>query len=140
MAARLTDKKKKKIIADYLELGSYNATAKANGVSNHTVKRIVQGCPEITEKIQQKKKQNDADIISYMEGKRNIVCQILSKGLDALNSPDKLAEASPAQITTAMGTLIDKWTAISSGIGDQAEEDGLSRSLRELGEGLESDV
>lgn len=139
VAARLTDKKKKKIIADYLELGSYNATAKANGVSNHTVKRIIQGCPEISENIQQKKKENTADIIAYMESKREIVCEILGKGLDALNSPDKLAEASPAQITTAMGTLIDKWTSVGGSIGDQAEEDALSRSLRELGEGLESD-
>lgn len=37
MAARLTDKQKK-IVADYLELGSYNAVAKKNNVSNHTVK------------------------------------------------------------------------------------------------------
>lgn len=40
MAARLTDKQKKKIVADYVELGSYNATAKRNGVSDGTVKRI----------------------------------------------------------------------------------------------------
>ena len=31
--------------------------------------------------------------------------------LAALNDPEKLAEASPAQITTALGTLIDKFTA-----------------------------
>ena len=30
----------------------------------------------------------------------------------ALNDPEKLAEATPAQITTALGTLIDKWTDI----------------------------
>lgn len=29
---RLTDKQRKQIIADYVELGSYNATAKRNGV------------------------------------------------------------------------------------------------------------
>lgn len=139
MAARLTDRKKKKIIADYMELGSYNATAKTNGVSNHTVKRIVQGCPEIAENIQQKKEENTADILAYMESKRDIVCEILGKGLTALNSPDKLAEASPAQITTALGTLIDKWTNMGHGIRNDAEEDALSRSLRELGEGLESD-
>ena len=33
MAARLTDRQKKKIVADYLETESYNATAKMNGVS-----------------------------------------------------------------------------------------------------------
>lgn len=139
MAARLTDKRKKKILADYTELGSFNATAKVNGVSNHTVKRIVEGCPEIIEKIQEKKEENTADILAYMESKRDIVCKILGKGLDALNSPDKLAEASPAQITTALGTLIDKWTAMGHGIRDDGEEDALSRSLRELGKELESD-
>lgn len=139
MAARLTDRQKKKIVADYLELGSYNATAKRNGVSNHTVKRIVAGVPEISEKIQQKKDENTADIMAYMERQRKVVCEIIGKGLKALNTPEKLAEASPAQITTAIGTLIDKWTAISGGPADTAKEDGLSQSLRELAEELESD-
>ena len=139
MAARLTDKRKKKIIADYLETGSYRAAAKSNGVSPGTVKRVVSGCADFEQKASQKREENTADVLAYMESKRGIVCEILNKGLDALNSPDKLAEASPAQITTAMGTLIDKWSAIGGGIGDQAEEDALSRSLRELGKGLESD-
>lgn len=139
MAARLTDKQRKKIIADYTELGSYNATAKRNGVSLNTVKKIVLGNADFAEKCNQKKEQNSADIIAYMESKRDIVCEILGKGLEALNSPEKLAEASPTQITTAMGTLIDKWTAIGGNIGNDAEEDALSRSLRKLAEELESD-
>lgn len=139
MAARLTDKQRKKIVADYLELGSYNATAKRNGVANHTVKRIVLGVPEIADKIQQKKDENTADIMAYMEKQRGVVCEIIGKGLKALNSPEKLAEATPAQITTAIGTLIDKWTAISGGPGETTKEDGLSQSLRELAKELESD-
>lgn len=139
MAARLTDRKKKKIVADYIELGSYNAAAKINGVSNHTVKRVVQELPDISEKIQDKKDENTTDIIAYMEKKRNIVCEILGKGLDALNSKEKLSEASPVQITTALGTLIDKWAMLGGGPRDESEEDDLSRSLRELGEVLESD-
>lgn len=140
MAARLTDWKKKKILADYAELGSYNATAKANGVSCDSVKRVVLSCEDFAKKLEQKKEENTADILAYMERKRGIVCKILDKGLDALNSPEKLAEASPAQITTALGTLIDKWTAMGAGIRNDAEEDALSRSLRELGKELESDV
>lgn len=139
MAARLTDKQKQKIVADYLETGSYRATAKMNGVADGTVKRIVLECGDIEQKIEDKKKQNTSDIFSYMEKKRSIVCEILEKGLDALNSPDKLAYASPTQITTALGTLIDKWAMIGGGPKDEVEEDDLSRSLRELGEGLESD-
>lgn len=140
MAARLTDKQKKKIVADYLETESYNATAKMNGVSRNTVKKIVLETPDIDEKCQQKKDENTADILTYMESKRGVVCEIIEKGLAALNDPEKLADASPAQITTALGTLIDKWAAVAGGPADTAKEDGLSKSLREMAEGLESDV
>ena len=111
MAARLTDKQKKKIIADYVQLGSYNATAKVNGVSLNTVKKIVQGNADIAEMCNQKKDENTADILAYMDSQKGVVCEIIGKGLAALNDPEKLAEASPAQITTALGTLIDKFTA-----------------------------
>lgn len=133
MAARLTDKQKKKIVADYLETGSYNATAEKNGVCGHTVKRIVVECPEISEKLEQKKDENTADILAYMESKRGVVCEIIEKGLAALNDPEKLAEASPAQITTALGTLIDKWAPKGQPISgkDQVEDDPITKSLKE---------
>lgn len=133
MAARLTDKQKKKIVADYLETGSYNATAEKNGVCGHTVKRIVAECPEISEKLEQKKEENTADILAYMESKRGVVCEIIEKGLAALNDPEKLAEASPAQITTALGTLIDKWAPKGQPITgkDQVEDDPITKSLKE---------
>ena len=139
MAARLTDKQKKKIVADYVQLGSYNATAKVNGVSLNTVKKIVQGNADIAEMCNQKKDENTADILAYMESQKGLVCEIIGKGLAALNDPEKLAEATPAQITTALGTLIDKFTAFGGGPGDTAKVDGLSQSLRELAEGLGSD-
>lgn len=139
MAARLTDKQKKKIIADYLENGSLRATARENGVSDSTVKRIVAECGDFQQKAAQKKEENTADVLAYMESKRGIVCEIIDKGLAALNDPEKLATASPAQITTAIGTLIDKWSAVSGGAADEIKEDGLSKSLREMAEELESD-
>lgn len=139
MAARLTDKQKKKIVADYLETESYNATAKINGVCGQTVRRVVEESQGITENLKRKKEENTADILAYMESKRGVVCEIIEKGLAVLNSEEKLAEASPAQITTALGTLIDKWSAVSGGPADTAKEDELSKSLREMAEELESD-
>lgn len=139
MANRLTDRQKKKIVADYLELGSYNATAKANGTSPKTVKRVLAEVPEMPEKVKQKKAENTADIIAYMESKRGLVCEILEKGLNVLNDEEKLREATPAQITTALGTLIDKWAAVSGSAADEIKEDELSKSLREMAEELESD-
>lgn len=139
MAARLTDKQKKKIIADYVELGSYNAAAKANGVSLNTVKKIVQENADIAEMCNQKKEENTADILAKMDERKDKVCNIIDLYLDELLNISQFKNLTPNQLTTAMGTLIDKWTAISGGPADTAKEDDLSRSLRELGKELESD-
>ena len=139
MGARLSDKQKKKIIADYSITENYSATAKLNDVSRTTVSRVVSESADLDSLLQQKKEQNTADILAYMERQRDIVCEIIGKGLNALNDDEKLAAASPTQITTALGTLIDKWTMISGRTADTVEEDELSKSLKELAEGLESD-
>ena len=138
MAARLTDRQKKKIIADYVQLGSYNATAKVNGVSLNTVKKVVQGNAEIAEMCNQKKEENAADVLAYMEEKRKAVCDIIEVGLAVL--PEKIKTAkSASEVTTALGTLIDKWATVSGGPADTAKEDELSKSLREMAEEMESD-
>ena len=139
MAARLTDKQKKKIIADYVQLGSYNATAKVNGVSLNTVKNIVQGNADIAEMCNQKKEQNTADILDYMESQRDDVCKVLGICLGELKKAERYEKTQPQQIATTMAILIDKYTAFGGGPKDETEEDGLSRSLRELGGELESD-
>ncbi len=139
MAKRLTDKQKKKIIAEYAENGSYNLTGKKCGVSDKTVKRVVDANPDFSRVVEEKKKQNTVDILEYMDSKRDIVCSIIGKGLSILNDDEKLATATPAQITTALGTLIDKFTATGT-IGTSREDDPLSKSLAELAKkGLKSD-
>lgn len=126
MAARLTDKQKKKIIADYVEIGSYNAVAKKHKVSATTVKKLVLSDAESVQKCEQKKEENTADIINYLETKKAVVCEIIGKGLDVLNDPDKLASANPAQITTALGTLIDKFIGVSRSSPSQANSNRIS--------------
>ena len=140
MAARLTDKQKKKIIADYVQLGSYNAVAKLNGVSLNTVKRIVQTQnADFAEKCNQKKEENTADVLSYMDKQKAAVCEIIGIYLTALKDPEKVEQATLNQITTALGTLVDKWAMVSGSSGTEAKEDGLSASLRELAKEMESD-
>ena len=139
MAARLTDRQKKKILADYVQTNNYCATAKINGVSATTVKNIVRSNADIVEKCEQKKEENTADVLAYMESQKKAVCEIIGKGLAALNDPEKLAAASPSQITTALGTLIDKWAMVSGSPADTIKDDALSQSLRKMAEGLESD-
>ena len=131
MAARLTDKQKKKIIADYVQLGSYRAAAKKNGVSADSVKRAFDSLHGFAQKAANKKEENTADILAYMQENRDRVCGLITLGLDAL--PEKIKNAKTAtEITTALGTLIDKWTAKSGGEDARGgpEDDPITRALK----------
>lgn len=134
MAARLTDKQKKMLIADYIELGSYNAVARKHGVSVTTVIRVC-GNDETKQIVIEKKQQNTADILAHMETKREKVNEIIDVYLEKLLDKEMLAKATPSQITTALGTLIDKFTMRSvTDHGMSREEDPLSKALREEAE------
>ena len=111
--AQLTDRQIKQIIADRADGMTERQLAKKYSVAQSTIHRqLVKASSEIRRKVERKKEQNTADIIAYMESKRDIVNEIIGKGLAALNDEEKLRDAAPAQITTAMGTLIDKFTAV----------------------------
>ena len=122
MAARLTDRQKKKILADYVQTNNYCATAKINGVPATTVKNLVRANADIVEKCEQKKKENTADVMEYMNDHKDLVCSFIGKGLEMLNDPEKLAAANLSQITTAMGTLIDKWAMVQEKAGDNSND------------------
>lgn len=130
---RIKDKTRKAIIADRACGESIRAIAKKYAVSTTSVQRIIRESPELTQLVTKKKNENTADILAYMESKRGVVCEIIEKGLAALNDPEKLAEASPAQITTALGTLIDKWAPKGQPISgkEQVEDDPITKSLKE---------
>lgn len=116
MAARLTDRQKKKIVADYLEVQSYSAAARMNGVTHQTVKRVVQESSDFSEKLQKKKDENTADILAYMEAQKERVCEIIDISLEVL--PEKIMNAkTAADVTTAMGTVISKWAEIKESTG-----------------------
>lgn len=109
MAARLTDKQKKKIIADYVECGSYNATAKKNEVSINTVKKIVSENADIAQKCKEKREQNTADMLDYMESRKEQAKDVLDAYIEALRKPEKIEAAKLSEIATAMGIVIDKF-------------------------------
>jgi len=133
MAARLTDKQKKKIVADYLETQSINATAKRNNRSWGCIRDVLEEYGEIKEKLEQKKEQNTADILAYMEEQRGRVCDIIDIGLAAL--PDKIKDAKTAtEITTALGTIIDKFTLAAKSGGDVEDLTPLADMLKGDGE------
>lgn len=132
MAKHLTDKQKKQVIAAYVECGSYNAVAKKFGISDTTVKRVILNNPETMEKVEHKKAQNTADILEYMESQKMVVCQFIGKALEAMMNDGKLASATINQISTALGTVIDKWTGNSNNnLGLKRPENNLFEVLKE---------
>ncbi|EOT29454.1 hypothetical protein C805_00037 [Eubacterium sp. 14-2] len=110
MAARLTDRQKKKILADYVECGSYNETAKMNGVSRNTVKNIVMADKENATKCQQKKEQNTLDMLAYMDSRKEQAQGVIDDYLKALANPEKIEAAKLSEIATALGIVVDKFT------------------------------
>lgn len=120
MAPRLTDKQRKKVIADYVNLGSYNAVAKMHGIADTTVKRIVSSDRETLKKVEQKKKQNTMDMLEFLETRKQKTQDIIDQLLDGM--PDKIPRASLVQIVTAYGVLVDKSTLLG---GNDKKDEGV---------------
>lgn len=130
MAARLTDRQKKRIIADYVESGSYNAVAKRHRVSKDTVRRVVQANADIAKKAQQKMEENSLDMLAYMDSRKQQAQGLIDVYLKALADPEKLAGASLNNIATALGIVVDKFTSVSNRMPQNHNEN--MKSLAEL--------
>ena len=117
---RIKDKTRKAIIADRACGESIRAIAKKYAVSTTSVQRIIRESPELTQLVTQKKAENTADILAYMEAQKNRVCEIIDISLEVL--PDKIRNAkTAADVTTAMGTVISKWAEVK----DSGDSDGV---------------
>lgn len=107
---KLTDRQKKKIIADYVENGNYSETARLNGVNKSTVQRLISKNQEVQQKAQEKKDENTEDMLEYLQNKRDDkkrVVELCFKALeDKLASPDMFT--SVKDIITVYGIIADK--------------------------------
>ena len=103
-----------KILADYTLEGSYRAAARKNGVSPDTVRRIVRENPEMVKVADTQKNARARDLMSYMQGKADTVCEIIGNGLGVLSDPERMQEAKLRDIATMLGILIDKWAMIDA--------------------------
>lgn len=118
---RIKDKTRKAIIADRACGESIRAIAKKYAVSTTSVQRIIRESPELTQLVTQKKAENTADILAYMEAQKDRVCEIIDISLSVL--PEKIKNAkTAADVTTAMGTVISKWAEVKgSEDGDKVQ-------------------
>lgn len=117
---RIEQERRMKILADYTMEGSYRAAARKNGVSPDTVRRIVRENPEMVKVADTQKNARARDLMSYMQGKADTVCDIIDNGLGVLSDPERMKEAKLRDIATMMAILIDKWSMINAMCQDKA--------------------
>ena len=135
----MDDKTKKLIIADHANGMSERQLARKYKTSATSVHRVLKADPETEQLVAQKKAENTADVLAYMDSHKDKVCLFLGAGLEALNDPEKMQGASLTQIATTIGIIIDKWAKISGAPADAVKDDALSESLRSMADELQSD-
>ena len=106
--SKLTDKERKKIIAEYIDCGNYSAVARKFGISVNTVKRTVNNDKNTANKCKHKKEQNTLDMLAYLDSKKSVVQNIINNALDLLTK-EKLEEASPRELMTVVAIAMDKF-------------------------------
>ena len=131
--AKLTDKQKKKIIAESVNGSSIRALASKYGVSTTTIQRVLKSDTELTQKVAQKKAENTVSILAFMDSKKNDVCALIDKLLAAMADDDKLAAATVNQLATAMGIVIDKYTANEAFKTSDTKENNLFEAITAAG-------
>lgn len=108
---KLTDRQKKKIIADYVDNGNYSETARMNNTTDTTVRTIIKENKNVAlKKMEQKKEENTQDMLQYLESKKEDkkrVIELCFKALeDKLASPDMFT--SVRDIAMVYGVIVDK--------------------------------
>lgn len=106
---KLTDKQKKKIVADYVENSNYSETARINKVDVKTVVKLVKADDDFLEKSKKKKEQNTQDILEYMEENNEKRKRVIDLCLDKIEETLKKSEKMNIKdLGTTYGILVDK--------------------------------
>ena len=110
MANRLTDLKKKQIIAYYVECQNYAETARKFDVSDKTVKRLTTKDENVTKKVEQKNEENTKSVLEAMEERKEKKIRILDKILNAIENKTENIDmfTNIKDLATAYGIILAK--------------------------------
>ena len=140
--AKLTDLKRKKIIADYLENQNYTLTAKMHNVSMECVRRIVLRDKESSQRLLEKREENTESVLEHMKKQSAMKNRILDKLLRGIEiKADDVDELSSIkELATAYGIIVDKELKIlelQRGNGTVEELDKVKELLTKIEEEAE---
>lgn len=126
--AKLTDKQKKRIIADRVNGMSFRRLAEKYDVSTRTIQRVLNGNEEVVQKATQKKEENTLDMLSFLDSRKAEAEDFVSLALKYLRDENKLSRTGIQAIATAMGIVIDKYL---QNIPQTAQSNDLLKEIRD---------
>ena len=105
-----SDKKRKQIVADYIECGNYSEVARKYKVSVDTVRRYVREDKDFVNNLKQKKEENTQSTIEYMQTQHEAKKRILDKILKAIEEKAEDIDmfTNIKDLATAYGIILDK--------------------------------
>ena len=107
--AKLTDKQKKRIIADRVNGMSFRKLAEKYHVSTTTIQKVLNNNKEVAQKITHKKEQNTLDMLSFLDAQKGEAQDFIKLAMKYLQDDKKLERTGVQAIATAMGIVIDKF-------------------------------
>ena len=134
MAVKLNERQRYEVVADYLECNNYSEVARKYGVSIKTVRRIVAENAQFAQNAQHKKEECAEDVLTHMQKQLGTVNLIIDTYLKRLLDDDMIAKATPSQVTTALGTLIDKYAMLKNHVGTSLVDDPITKALKDEAE------
>lgn len=111
---KLSDEDKAVIKTLYIEGNTQTYLANMFNVSVPTIGKVVNNKDdELLKRLKTKKDEEIAlDMVSFMDSKRYLAQDFIFKCLNELLKPEKLSKARLTEITTALGTIYDKFAPI----------------------------
>ncbi len=108
--AKLTDKQKKEIIADYVECHNYSETARKFNISDEYVRKLVNKDKDSWKLLEQKSKENTSEVLEEMKKRNKRKIELLDKIFDAMDGKLENIDVftNIKDLATAYGIIMDK--------------------------------
>lgn len=107
----LTDKERKRVVAEYVESGNLRATAKKFGITAKAVQYIVDNSPEYAALYRKMREREADELLAYMSTKFSDIKKFIDNYMIELIKPEtmeRMARTNMVGATVVLGTLLDK--------------------------------
>lgn len=129
MAYKLTEEQETEVVMKLAEGASYASLAKEYGVTPPTISNIKKRHPEFLQIFTQKKEENIKSFLDHMEDRKEEAFISFDKLLHALSNDAKIEKATLSQVATALGIIVDKFTAREQPKQDNSAKNNLLEAL-----------